>query len=160
MEKVTQEQVKELNKIFDSEVPFDAIERLSEYQKIKILLCPTSFALVFPKEIWHKFDIEVNKWLHVPEGKSWLCDESFTMHKLNLDKSKIDSKNPDFGDFVADDLDVREKRVILYLRRTFLENPRAYPESPYFTLGAALNGTHRPLRLRLGGSFAPVFTKQ
>ena len=151
-------QLKELNEAADPDQLFDDILHVSEHKNVTILLCKSSFALFFPKELWHSFDIEVNDYLHLPVKECWLFTKGAAMHKMNFHRDKVDRNDKTVEAFVADDLDARQKRVVQYLEKSFLSNPQVYPESEYFTIGAALKGVPRPFRIRLGGKFRLNFS--
>ncbi|VBB18118.1 hypothetical protein YASMINEVIRUS_581 [Yasminevirus sp. GU-2018] len=126
----------------------------------RIVLSDDGFTILFPENVWHKFDVQLNDRLTIVERDCWACDTTYTFVKVLFDKNEvIDEFNQYLLDYISDNLDKRMNAVVNFLNKNFIDNPRAYPDSEYFTIGSYLKNPQmpRPFRMRLGGNFRVSF---
>ena len=137
--------LKELNDSIESkEEAFDKIIKIFDHEDVRVLLCKSSFALIFPSKIWKNFDSTVKEYLITPLKKCWLFGQNVTIHKINLNDEKFYSNNPDLIDFISKDVEIRKTRTIRYLTNSFLNHSLAFPTDYCYTIDATLNSVPKP----------------
>ena len=132
------------------------IERCGIYHNIPYLLLPDGFVVIFPFDVYRKFDKTVNCFLSCATSTCWLGTDKDTFHKIIVSPEELSISDMRY---VARDIAVRECAVRDLIQKNFVTHPQLYPESDYFTIGSFMDHPNmpRPMRLRLGGSYSISF---
>lgn len=89
--------------------------------------------------------VTLNYWLSVSDGSSEICDKSWCVTKVGVDRKVKSEENAKMNYIVADEYGKKFTRV------NFIDNPALFPDSPYFTMGSYIKNRNalRPFRVRM-----------
>lgn len=118
------------------------------------------FAAFLPETLYDKFDVSLNPFLVCVERACWLTRSTDAFIKTDVD-AKVLAKDPLYADYVAADPATRLRAALQFIDLNFATNPRAYPDSNYFTIGFRKRNPSAdvPMRIRMGGDWTPRFVR-
>ena len=121
---------------------------------IRILSHTGGFAVFFPPEVFHKFDIQVSI-SYPPDSNAecWIAGKGFGFMKMDVFKEQL--QDDDTRAYIHDDISIALDRIEKFCKINFTNARGLYPDREHFTHGSYIRNSDmpRPLRTRLGGNY-------
>ena len=121
---------------------------------IKILSHTGGFAVFLPPKVFHGFDIQVPI-SHAPDPDKgcWIAGKGFGFVKVDVTPEEL--KDEESRKYIAKELEKALDKIGDFVKKNFINAPKLYPDSEYFTHGSFVKNPNgaRPFRLRMGGNY-------
>jgi hypothetical protein len=122
--------------------------------KMIILSHTGGFAVFFPPEVFHRFDVQVPITRSTnPENACWIAGKGYGF--LKMDVTLDPGISEETKKYIADDIDVALNKIEEFVNKNFVSARGLTPDSEWNTHGSYVRNPDmpRPFRFRLGGDY-------